>query len=120
MTLSQTVITGPSEAASHASVKKAGVASIAMVLLFLTFTFATLSLILATSPVCKTDAACMGFPLPSAVRDGLDNDTVANMTCYKGGETVFNNHQMCDITVAQKNVPMFACFSLKSITPNRI
>ena len=23
-------------------------------------------------------------------------------------------------TVAQKSVPMFACFSLKSITPNRI
>ena len=24
----------------------------------------------------------------------------ANMTCYKGGETVFNNHQMCDVTSA--------------------
>jgi hypothetical protein len=20
------------------------------------------------------------------------------MTCYKGGETVFNNHQFCDVT----------------------
>ena len=61
------------------------------------FTSATLSLILPPSPVCKTDAACVGFPLPGAVRDGLD-DTVANMTCYNGGETVFSNHQMCDIT----------------------
>jgi hypothetical protein len=69
-----------------------------MVLLFLTFTSTTLSLILATSPVCKTDAACVGFPLPGAIRDGLDDDTVANMTCYGGGETVFSNHQMCDIT----------------------
>ena len=57
-----------------------------------------LSLILATSSVCKTDAACVGFPLPGAVREGLEDDTVANMTCYNGGETVFNNHQMCDIT----------------------
>ena len=27
-----------------------------------------------------------------------DDGTVANMTCYKGGQTVFNNHQMCDVT----------------------
>ena len=73
-------------------------ASIAMVLLFLAFTSDTLSLTLATSPVCKTNTACVGFPLPGAIRDGLDDDTVANMTCYQGGETVFNNHQMCDIT----------------------
>ncbi|KAF8126962.1 hypothetical protein EV363DRAFT_1433839 [Boletus edulis] len=48
--------------------------------------------------VCKTDAACVGFPLPGAIHDGLEDNKVANMTCYKGGETVFNNHQMCDIT----------------------
>ncbi|KAF8554443.1 hypothetical protein OG21DRAFT_1597318 [Imleria badia] len=48
--------------------------------------------------VCKTDASCVGFPLPGAIRDGLVDDMVANMTCYNGGETVFNNHQMCDIT----------------------
>lgn len=23
---------------------------------------------------------------------------MSNMTCYQGGETVFNNHQMCDVT----------------------
>ena len=30
------------------------------------------------------------------------------------------NHDTNSHTVAQKSVPMFACFSLKSITPNRI
>ena len=29
----------------------------------------------------------------------LDNSEVENnMTCYKGGETVFQNYQMCDVT----------------------
>ena len=43
------------------------------------------------------------------------------------GEVIFETDQLVqvydnslDITVAQKSVPMFACFSLKSITPNRI
>ncbi|KAF9021922.1 hypothetical protein BDZ89DRAFT_1071060 [Hymenopellis radicata] len=27
-----------------------------------------------------------------------DSEEIANMTCYDGGETVFNNHQMCDVT----------------------
>lgn len=57
-----------------------------------------LRLTLSISSVCKTDAACVGFPLPGAIHGGLDDDTVANMTCYNGGETVFSNHQMCDIT----------------------
>ncbi|KAF9232949.1 hypothetical protein BU15DRAFT_90525 [Melanogaster broomeanus] len=48
--------------------------------------------------VCKTDASCVGFPLPGAIRSEMDDESVANMTCYKGGETVFSNHQMCDIT----------------------
>ncbi|KAF5374447.1 hypothetical protein D9615_009108 [Tricholomella constricta] len=50
--------------------------------------------------VCKNDNACVGFPLAggiSSLNDG-DDVEVANMTCYKGGETVFNNHQMCDVT----------------------
>ena len=25
-------------------------------------------------------------------------DDLGGMTCYKGGETVFNNHQFCDVT----------------------
>ncbi|ESK86895.1 abc transporter [Moniliophthora roreri MCA 2997] len=47
--------------------------------------------------VCKTDDACVGFPLHGGVPEdgGLP---VGNMTCYKGGETVFNNHQMCNVT----------------------
>ncbi|KAI5990869.1 hypothetical protein F5J12DRAFT_862567 [Pisolithus orientalis] len=48
--------------------------------------------------VCKTDAACAGFPLSGGIRAEVDDGTAVNMTCYKGGETVFNNHQMCDIT----------------------
>lgn len=46
--------------------------------------------------VCRTDAACTGFTLPGGVVDNPDVEV--NMTCYKGGETVFNNHQMCDVT----------------------
>ncbi|KAJ6620042.1 hypothetical protein B0H10DRAFT_2163652 [Mycena sp. CBHHK59/15] len=49
--------------------------------------------------VCKTDQACVGFPLAGGVSPGEDGDVdVGNMTCYTGGETVFNNHQMCDVT----------------------
>ncbi|KAI0783919.1 hypothetical protein BC629DRAFT_1582504 [Irpex lacteus] len=50
--------------------------------------------------VCKTDAACRNFPLRDLPDDFLDDDSegVGNMTCYKGGETVFQNHQICDVT----------------------
>lgn len=46
--------------------------------------------------VCQTDDACIGFPLygqPTSLEEGT-----SNMTCYKGGMTVFNNHQMCNVT----------------------
>ncbi|RPD60154.1 hypothetical protein L226DRAFT_508449 [Lentinus tigrinus ALCF2SS1-7] len=46
--------------------------------------------------VCQTDDACVGFPLRGQPTG--DDDRVGNMTCYKGGETVFNNHQFCDVT----------------------
>ncbi|TCD61218.1 hypothetical protein EIP91_008769 [Steccherinum ochraceum] len=45
--------------------------------------------------VCKTDDACTGFPIYGEPESG---DTSTNMTCYKGGETVFQNHQQCDVT----------------------
>ncbi|KAI0733596.1 hypothetical protein C8Q72DRAFT_812041 [Fomitopsis betulina] len=46
--------------------------------------------------VCKTDDACVGFPLAGKpVEDGEESN---NMTCYKGGATVFENHQMCAVT----------------------
>ncbi|KAG1821574.1 uncharacterized protein BJ212DRAFT_1332107 [Suillus subaureus] len=48
--------------------------------------------------VCKTDNACIGFPLAGSIHTDMLDENVANMTCYAGGETVFNNHQMCDIT----------------------
>ncbi|EDR02150.1 uncharacterized protein LACBIDRAFT_309799 [Laccaria bicolor S238N-H82] len=49
--------------------------------------------------VCNNDNACIGFPLAAGISHLNDDEgPVANMTCYKGGETVFNNHQMCDIT----------------------
>ncbi|QRW17704.1 ABC transporter [Rhizoctonia solani] len=56
--------------------------------------------------VCETDAACANFPLRGGP-DGefltrtVDHDAdvpVANMTCYKGGVTVEENFQMCDVT----------------------
>lgn len=34
------------------------------------------------------------------------------MTCYKGGETVFNNHQMCDVTSAYTSSPWLCCAAL--------
>lgn len=46
--------------------------------------------------VCKTDDACIGFPLLGQPIG--DDERVGNMTCYKGGETIFSNHQMCDVT----------------------
>ncbi|KAG1759716.1 hypothetical protein EDD22DRAFT_904851 [Suillus occidentalis] len=48
--------------------------------------------------VCKTDNACIGFPLAGGIHTDNADEDVANMTCYTGGETVFSNHQMCDIT----------------------
>ncbi|KAH8822872.1 hypothetical protein DL96DRAFT_1683868 [Flagelloscypha sp. PMI_526] len=48
--------------------------------------------------VCKTDNACRGFPLVGQPSDSDDDGVEANMTCYKGGETIFNNFQMCDVT----------------------
>jgi hypothetical protein len=48
--------------------------------------------------VCKTDDACTGFPLAGGIESSFDDSTPVNMTCYKGGQTVFNNHQMCDVT----------------------
>ncbi|KAG5731018.1 putative ATP-dependent permease, partial [Termitomyces sp. T112] len=50
--------------------------------------------------VCKNDNSCIGFPLEGKLSalDGGDYAEVGNMTCYKGGETVFNNHQMCNVT----------------------
>ncbi|KAG8763810.1 hypothetical protein FRC12_008395 [Ceratobasidium sp. 428] len=56
--------------------------------------------------VCENDDACANFPL----RGGPDGELlapqttdepdvpVANMTCYKGGLTVQQNFQMCDVT----------------------
>lgn len=50
--------------------------------------------------VCKSNDACVGFPLAGGITGpGGSNDVdTANMTCYTGGETVFSNHQMCDVT----------------------
>ncbi|KAI0342609.1 hypothetical protein BDW22DRAFT_1357055 [Trametopsis cervina] len=49
--------------------------------------------------VCKTDSACRNFPLRGRL-DQLDDDDigVSNMTCYKTGETVYENHQACVVT----------------------
>lgn len=60
--------------------------------------------------VCKTDDACRNFPLPDWAKatsrlvnghllpEDDEGSPAVNMTCYTGGETVVNNHQMCDVT----------------------
>ena len=50
--------------------------------------------------VCETDEACTNFPLPGgdASLPSDDDNGPLNMTCYKGGDVVFTNHQMCDVT----------------------
>lgn len=47
------------------------------------------------STVCESDGACATFPYKSYTDDQIRN---ANMTCYKGGETIVQNHQMCNVT----------------------
>ncbi|KAH9053006.1 hypothetical protein EDB83DRAFT_2395574 [Lactarius deliciosus] len=47
--------------------------------------------------VCQIDNACTNFPIRGNTTN-LDAVDSVNMTCYKGGETVFNNHQFCDVT----------------------
>lgn len=54
----------------------------------------TLSLAL----VCQNDNACIGFPLAGGISSLTEGLNTENMTCYTGGETVFNNHQMCNVT----------------------
>ncbi|KAF8176209.1 hypothetical protein K438DRAFT_81241 [Mycena galopus ATCC 62051] len=49
--------------------------------------------------VCETNQACAAFPLPGGTP--VENEEEINpedMRCYTGGETVFNNHQMCNVT----------------------
>ncbi|EIN10088.1 hypothetical protein PUNSTDRAFT_102090 [Punctularia strigosozonata HHB-11173 SS5] len=48
--------------------------------------------------VCKTNQACAAFPLAGGPEDDDAEINPEDMVCYKGGETVFNNHQMCDVT----------------------
>ena len=62
--------------------------------------------VLTVFQVCQNDDACIGFPLagvPKTLEDG--DGSAGNMTCYKGGETVFNNHQMCDVTSVYPHPP---------------
>lgn len=52
-------------------------------------------------PVCQTNQACAAFPLIGDVPIPDDEEVnPEDMTCYKGGETVFNNHQICNVTSA--------------------
>jgi hypothetical protein len=52
--------------------------------------------------VCKRNDACANFPLLGKPQtDELDGDVdPEDMLCYTAGETVFNNHQTCDVTNA--------------------
>lgn len=89
------VTTGGHEGKGNpASARRAGEGLIAMVCSAQVLRL--LSLILAA--VCQNDNACVGFPLPGEVSSLVESSHAGNMTCYKGGETVFNNHQMCNVT----------------------
>ncbi len=57
------------------------------------------------SLVCQTDNACANFPIRGNITS-LDATDSVNMTCYKGGETVFNNHQFCDVTSTNIFIPI--------------
>lgn len=57
---------------------------------------------LSSLSVCKTDDACIGFPL--AGKPVEDGEEINNMTCYKGGVTVFENHQICAVTSAYQSL----------------
>ncbi|KZT53520.1 hypothetical protein CALCODRAFT_501032 [Calocera cornea HHB12733] len=50
--------------------------------------------------VCMSDSACDGFPLAIRVPPEVEDpgEGISNMTCYSGGQTVWENHQMCDVT----------------------
>ncbi|KAF9507174.1 hypothetical protein BS47DRAFT_1373972 [Hydnum rufescens UP504] len=47
--------------------------------------------------VCQLDNACSRFPISGMVAP-FDSEVEQNMTCYKGGDTVIHNYQMCDLT----------------------
>ncbi|KAF9507579.1 hypothetical protein BS47DRAFT_1373861 [Hydnum rufescens UP504] len=53
--------------------------------------------VLCSLPVCQLDNACSRFPI-SGMAAPFDSEVEQNMTCYKGGDTVIHNYQMCDIT----------------------
>ena len=55
------------------------------------------TLISSNSSVCQADDACRNFPI-SGMDLSLTDEAEQNMTCYKGGDTVIHNYQMCDIT----------------------
>ena len=88
--------------ARHASVRMGGKELIAMVRLFVP----PAPLSLDCSPVCQTDNSCANFPIRGNI-SSLDSTDSVNMTCYKGGETVFNNHQFCDVTSTNIFISIF-------------
>lgn len=86
---------------NSANARKGGEASIVMVCAVALL--CNVSTSLRVFQVCQSDRSCKGFPLrgqPNATTfdDGEDEDDLGGMTCYTGGETVFNNHQFCDVT----------------------
>ena len=66
-----------------------------------------------SSPVCQTDNACANFPIRGNITSLEASDSV-NMTCYKGGETVFSNHQFCDVTSMRIFFPIWAFLTLET------
>lgn len=67
--------------------------------------------------VCQTDNACTNFPLSGGNASSIpSNDDELEMTCYKGGDVVFQNHQMCDVT--SKPPSLYPCVSTQALSPD--
>ena len=71
--------------------------------------------------VCQSDKSCKAFPLwgqpDTTPFEEEGEDDLEGMTCYKGGLTVFNNHQFCDVT--SKPACPSVCFALSPIPADR-
>lgn len=71
------------------------------------------------SSACQTDNACAKFRLPGWESSFADDDEIPgdNMTCYKGGDAVVQNYQMCDVTSEFLSLTSYHCFSCLTNAP---
>lgn len=66
---------------------------------------------------CKTDEACAGFRIPGW--DYSTGEPEGNLTCFKGGNVVRQNYQMCDVT-SELNFPTLPHSNISKSDPNHL